>query len=469
MMHVWIDPGHDTESAALLEAALAPLRVHAPSTCAQLLECLNTSSGTSIADLQAITATAMDGGETMASDVLLSLLQSLGAIGSLRFGSADRAEAVLTLWSMQPDLLPTMDLTIEETLTYRLSRFATLRREGSRLIIERPLSGYRAAIRTDTVTGAKLIALFTEGTTVAGLAQGRIPTAQRAPICAMLAQAGIIAPQDENGLLPEDKDDTLRQWQPQDLAFHAHSRMGFANDPIGATFSFKDEIYAQPALHPEPDNLGRVPLLAPELSMLAATDISLTQAVERRSSRRPQLRRALTLAELGIFLFRTARIRSHFETDIGSFTSRPYPSGGGAYESEIYITAQNIAGLRPGFYYYAAATHELLLLREWDDDCASLAQDALTAMAMTSAPDAVLTFGSRFQRMQWKYAGMAYATQLKTTGAAYMAFYLAATAMGLSPCGLGLGNAATFARLTGQDPHFEGSIGEFALSGPGDA
>jgi SagB-type dehydrogenase family enzyme len=236
---------------------------------------------------------------------------------------------------------------------------------------------------------------------------------------------------------------------------------------VGGTFRFKGKLFAQPALHEEPKHLGRVPLVVPDLALVAATDPSLIAATESRSSLRPQARRPLSLPELGMFLYRTARIKSVFDTELGGFTQRPYPSGGGAYESEIYITAQNVYGLRPGFYYYAAASHELLLLREWDEDCAALVQDALVAMAMSSTPDALLTFGCRFQRMQWKYSGMAYAAELKTTGAAYMAFYLAATAMGLSPCGLGLGNIATFARITGQDPYFEGSIGEFALSGPG--
>ena len=81
-------------------------------------------------------------------------------------------------------------------------------------------------------------------------------------------------------------------------------------------------------------------------------------------------------------------------------------------------------------------------------------------------PTAVLALASRFQRVSWKYSGMAYATQLKNAGAIYMAFYLAATAMGLSPCGLGLGSIDVFARLTGCRMEAEGSVGEFALSGP---
>ncbi|MBO9396335.1 SagB family peptide dehydrogenase [Shimia sp. R9_2] len=468
-MHLWLDPPQDQDLATLLDTALTPHLVNAPDFVETLRALLSDPDGTPTAAIAKASIEARGAGQSMAEDVLQSALLTLGAMGCLRYGSEERDEAVITIWPIQQYVLPPLQPEPDPETPYRLSRFTNIRREGDTLILERPLSGYRASLRTDTVTGSKLLALFTEGATAAGLSQGRIPTGQRDTICAMLSVAGIIGAVDEDGKLAEDHDDTLRQWEPQDLAFHARSRMGFTHDPIGATFQFKDDIYAQPALHPEPENLGRVPLMAADLATLSATDLPLAQAMELRSSRRPRMRRALTLAELGVFLYRTARIRSHFETDLGSFTSRPYPSGGGAYESEIYITAQNVAGLRPGFYFYAAASHELLLLRDWDASCAALANDALTAMAMTSAPDAVLTFGSRFQRMQWKYSGMAYATQLKTTGAAYMAFYLAATAMGLSPCGLGLGNAALFAQLTGQDPHVEGSIGEFALSGPGDA
>jgi SagB-type dehydrogenase family enzyme len=472
-MHVWISAADDGQRGALLDRAFGPLAVNAPAFAVAVTELLVRPSGAAVREIVAAAEEAEAQGAGLAAAVLDGAFRRLAGWSCLRFASAAQDEAVLTLWPMT-EIDPKLLLEVANggtrgTAPYRLSRFAVLRREGESFILERPLSGFRAMLSTRTKSGAALIASLVNGSMPDDLACAGVPAEQCDLIFSMLALAGIIGSLDEKRLLPEDNDPVLRQWEPEDLAFHSRSRLGYTSDPIGATFRFKDTDFATPAIRAEPPNLGRVPLQTPNLSIIAANDFTLTQAIEARTSRRPRVRRALTLAELGAFLYRTARIRSHQETAGGSFTSRPYPSGGASYESEIYITAQNVSGLRQGFYFYAAQTHELLLLRDWDADCASIAQDALRAMAMLSAPDAVLTFGSRFQRVQWKYSGISYATQLKNTGAAYMAFYLVATAMGLSPCGLGLGNAATFARLTGRDPHKEGSIGEFALSGPGDA
>lgn len=468
-MFIWITPpdhAPDTPPEEVFAAALGDAEINAPHFAEALRALFEDGFAAPLADVHAAIAKAIEAGEALAETAAHSAFRHLAKIGAVHLASGDFDEAVL-------HITPQIDMPLPAPPTvgagvFRLSRFATAQRREEALTLERPMSGFTATIRTDTLTGSKLLALFTEGTPSDGLARGRIPSGQREAVCAVLLLAGIIQPVDENGLLVEDHDPVLRQWEPHDMAFHMRSRMGFHRNMIGASFRFHNELYAEPALHPTPQHHGQIPLPVPDMEMLNHYDIPLSRALEMRKSRRPQLRRALTLVELGLFLYRAARIKSHSQTQGGSFTARPYPSGGGGYESEIYITAQNVAGLAPGFYYYDAAQHALLLLRPWDEACAEIAQDAFIAMAQSSTPDAVLTFGSRFQRMQWKYSGMAYAAQLKSTGAAYMAFYLVATSMGLSPCGLGLGDAATFARLTGQNPLYEGSIGEFALSGPGD-
>ena len=66
----------------------------------------------------------------------------------------------------------------------------------------------------------------------------------------------------------------------------------------------------------------------------------------------------------------------------------------------------------------------------------------------------------------WKYRGISYGVILRNTGALYQTFYLVATELGLSPCGIGSGDSALFARMTGLDPIVEGTVGEFILGGP---
>ena len=75
----------------------------------------------------------------------------------------------------------------------------------------------------------------------------------------------------------------------------------------------------------------------------------------------------------------------------------------------------------------------------------------------------LITLASRFQRLSWKYAAIAYAATLKNVGVLYQTMYLVATAMGLAPCALGAGNADLFAAAAGTDYYAESSVGEFML------
>jgi SagB-type dehydrogenase family enzyme len=89
--------------------------------------------------------------------------------------------------------------------------------------------------------------------------------------------------------------------------------------------------------------------------------------------------------------------------------------------------------------------------------------DAYFASGMKCEPQVLITLASRFGRAAWKYQGLAYSLTLKNAGVLYEAMYLAATAMGLAPCGGGCGDSAIFSQATGLDPMVESSVGEFML------
>jgi SagB-type dehydrogenase family enzyme len=75
----------------------------------------------------------------------------------------------------------------------------------------------------------------------------------------------------------------------------------------------------------------------------------------------------------------------------------------------------------------------------------------------------LITLTARFQRYAWKYSGKAYAGMLKHVGVVLQTMYLCATAMGLSPCAVGVGDSDCFARAAGLDYYTETSVGEFLL------
>lgn len=471
------DPQSPADPTAVLDEVLASIGTSAPNTAVALADMLRAPVARSAVD--ALVLEAMQGDEPLAAVVASRTLDTLAAHRMLAYATTeDAGEALFRLMPVAAG--PAISgAEADPDTVYRLSRFAQVRMdddgispgrlpaEGG-LILESPLSRFRCHIATDarSTTAMRSLALLGSGAGLDAFHRARITEEECKPILAMLLAAGLICPLDAEGLSAEDRDPVLRQWSVHDLVMHVRARLGRHDQPIGGDFRFKNIVDPVPAIRPEPEHTARVPLPVPDEAAMAATDPSLSQVIAARASVRPQLRRHLTLQELGTFLWRTARITRSFESEAGDFTARPYPSGGGSYEQDVWITAREVAGLPPGFYFYAATTHELLQVRPWNAECEALIGQACTAMAGTTVPDAVLTLGSRFQRVSWKYSGMAYATQLKNAGAIYMAFYLAATAMGLSPCGLGLGSIEVFARLTGCRMEAEGSVGEFALSGP---
>ena len=178
----------------------------------------------------------------------------------------------------------------------------------------------------------------------------------------------------------------------------------------------------------------------------------------------------VTAVQLGEFLYRVARVREivkenpsrqlHYES-----SRRPYPSGGAAYDIELYLSVDRCAGLDRGFYHYEPLSHRLRKLDRGDACLDRLLLSAQRAALLQVKPPILITMTSRFQRLSWKYRGLAYATTLKNVGALYQTMYLVATAMGLAPCALGTGDASLVAEVLGTDYVVESAVGEFVLGG----
>jgi SagB-type dehydrogenase family enzyme len=118
-------------------------------------------------------------------------------------------------------------------------------------------------------------------------------------------------------------------------------------------------------------------------------------------------------------------------------------------------------------YHYDPLHHRLSRVRERDGHVEALLRYASVA-APNGDPQVLIALAARFQRVSWKYDAIAYATTLKHVGVLYQTMYLVATAMGLSPCALGSGDADLFAAASGNSYFAETSVGEFMLgSGPG--
>jgi SagB-type dehydrogenase family enzyme len=329
-----------------------------------------------------------------------------------------------------------------------LSRFAVLRRESGTLLLESPVSG-----STVEIADPEVLAVLGQG--------GNLPAAVTAEVTDVLAAAGFLVPAEAS------EQDSLQwaQWSPHELWFHARSRLSTHDQPFGGTYWAKGRFDPLPARHPRYRECPAVELFRPDLTALRRTDMTLTEALEtRRSVRAHHAENPLTGEQLGEFLYRTARTRGTAHDGSEELCDRPYPSGGGLHELELYPVVTHVAGIEPGMYHYDGHGHRLELVTGADPAAVRRLVHIAGRMALMEAPPQVLVVVSaRFGRLMWKYQAMGYALILKHVGVLYQTMYGVATAMGLAACGLGAGDVDEFAAVTGLDPRAESSVGEFLL------
>jgi SagB-type dehydrogenase family enzyme len=352
--------------------------------------------------------------------------------------------------------------------TIALSRFAYLRRRGNDMVLESPRSA--ALFRICDPRIASFLATLSSPQKIGTLR--RLPGFPGLELLGLLLDCDILLSVGKAGeaLRPSEGDERLVVWDFHDLLFHSRSTEGRQSSPIGGRYPHLDAIAPPPAV--------RAPWTgeAIDLKKIAAPAepspfVKLLR--ERHSTRDFDEAQPITLAELARFLESAVRVQSRWSEpldfgggDIGpeiSYTRRPYPSAGSAYELELYLAVNACEGLPPGFYHYDAERHALVPIPAEGQAVALQFEAAQYAMDAPMPPQILFTIAARFDRVAWKYSAIAYSLILKDVGVLLQTLYLTATDMNLGGCAIGTGNIELFARTTGQDFHHEGPVGQFAL------
>jgi SagB-type dehydrogenase family enzyme len=355
---------------------------------------------------------------------------------------------------------------------YVLSRFAGLRRLDGAAVVESPLA-HAKVILNDGRAAALVGALTTPATAeeltgrVAGLSTDAI-----AGVLTLLWRAGLIGKTADDGRCGDDETPALQTWEYHDLLFHARTRQGRSDAACGGTYRLAGRLDPPPALKPAPSGPTHE-LYRPDLARLERDDPPLARVQETRCSVRAfDTDRPITDRQLGEFLFRVARVKDRWQTEVDTnrgqvrmdFASRPYPAGGSLYELELYAAVNRCVNLEPGLYHHDPSRHWLMRLCERTVEVAGLLRDAAESTGVSEDNvQVLLILAARFPRLAWKYESIAYALTLKHVGVVFQTMYLAATAMGLGPCAVGCGDADLFARAAGTDYYWETSVGEFLL------
>ncbi|MFZ0809130.1 MAG: SagB family peptide dehydrogenase [Bradyrhizobium sp.] len=396
------------------------------------------------------------------------LVQRLARSGLLEFrlGPARGGQDHVVIEPQIADYWPQIS-KIGNTDTIALSRFACLRRRGKEMVLESPRAA--ALFRIADPRIAAVLAALSQPQKISRYRKERgFPGLE---LLGLLLDCQILfklREGDSDGLRPSEGDPNLVLWDFHDLLFHTHSTEGRQANPLGGLYSYSDLMAPLPAVRsPWP---GR----AIDLNSVAAASAPSPFAAlldERHSIRDFDDQHPITLAELATLLQTAARVRAKWTapSDMGeegpevSYASRPYPSGGAAYELELYLAVDKCEGLARGFYHYDADRHALTPIEVSPQDLDAQLSDAEFAIGASGLPQVLIVVAARFGRVSWKYSSVAYSLILKDVGVLTQTLYLAATDMRLGGCAIGTNNIDRFARMTGLEFFVEGPVGQFAL------
>jgi SagB-type dehydrogenase family enzyme len=350
-----------------------------------------------------------------------------------------------------------------------LSRFAYMRRRGNEMVLESPRAGALFKICNPKIAAA--MAMLSAPQQIKRLRrQDGFPGIE---LLALLVDCQIlfkIDPARDTGLRPAEGNDDLVLWDFHDLVFHTRSTEGRHANPLGALYPYAGVMAPLPAVRPrwpgKKIDLRKVLGAHPQAISPIAKVLR-----ERHSTRSFDDQRPITLVELARFLDSTARVQSRWRSRLGlgdggpvvGYAARPYPSGGGSYELELYLAVDKCEGLARGFYHYDAGTHALMPIGVRTHELDALLTGAAFAMGAPAAPQVLITIAARFGRISWKYSSVAYALILKDVGVFTQTLYMMATDMELGGCAVGSANIDLFAKMTGIEFYVEGPVGQFAI------
>jgi SagB-type dehydrogenase family enzyme len=414
-------------------------------------------------------------GNTPADQEVARVVRSLARRGLVEYPLTRRTDGA-EIAVIEPQMAEYWPAAAKLASTDRvvLSRFAYTRRRGSEIVLESPRAGALVRI-VDPAVAALLVTLATPQKIADLRKLSGFPGNELLTLlldCAILFKLGSSG---DDGRRASEGDESLVMWDFHDLLFHARSAEGRQANVVGGAYPYVDSIAPPPAIRPSWPG-ERIDLTA----ALRAPSETISPAArlfrERVSVRDHDDQNPITLAELSLFLDGAARVLSRWESPLeledGSdgpmldYTRRPYPSGGSAYELELYLTVVNCDGLASGFYHYAADAHALTPIPARAEQLATMLGFAQYATGAEGQPQILLTVTSRFARLAWKYRAIAYALTLKDVGALLQTLYLMATDMGLGGCAVGTTNIDLFEKITGIPFHIEGPVGQFTLGRP---
>ena len=218
------------------------------------------------------------------------------------------------------------------------------------------------------------------------------------------------------GTTGEDADPALRCWEFHDLLFHARSREGRHDAPVGAIYPLAGRARAAAGPASRPPAPRRSTCTAPIWNNCNGQDPPFARVQEQRRSLRQYAAEPITDRQLGEFLYRVARVRERQEMEVddaagpvrdGVRARGRIRRGGGLYELEVYAVVNACHSLSAGLYHYDPLSHRLGRLADRTAEVERLLSAARRwrRLLAPAQPQVLLILAARLPRIAWKYFG----------------------------------------------------------------
>jgi len=195
--------------------------------------------------------------------------------------------------------------------------------------------------------------------------------------------------------------------------------------------SGKDREVPRPPVESTLPDGAAIPLSRPE--DIDEPGIPWERLVAARRSLRKYAKTPLSADELSYLLWNTQGVTKLVHN---AYTLRTVPSAGACHAFETVLVVQNVEGIEPGIYRYAALDHKLIRL---GGDSSSARQLARAANEQVFIGNAAVVFAwiAVPSRLTWKYAERGFRYLYLDAGHVCQNLYLGAQAIGGGACAIG--------------------------------
>jgi SagB-type dehydrogenase family enzyme len=210
---------------------------------------------------------------------------------------------------------------------------------------------------------------------------------------------------------------------------------------------------------PNPDAQKPYPKGATVIDLVPINEITIGQmsvieAIQRRTSQRSYTGKSLSLEELSFLLWATQGVRRVISG--GQTILRTVPSAGARHPFETYLFINNVEDLETGLYRYLGLEHKLYPL----DMNHKLVEEVHAGTYDQYVRDSAVVFiwTAIPYRTEWRYGLLAHKMIAQDSGHMCENLYLACEAIGVGTCAIGAYNQQKMDDILGVDGQDEFTI-----------